>query len=502
MGIIHGAIEDRTEETNDMANPNIIFIMSDDMGFVDLSCYGAKKISTPNMDRIAAEGIRFRDAHSPSAVCTPSRYGVVTGRYCWRTWLKHSVLGGFGSPLIEPDRPTVGSFLKQHGYTTASVGKWHLGLTWTKKNGSILKSTQHQRVARRGFDDDNVPVKNGPTTLGFDYSFNISGSLDMAPYCFIENDRCVDLPDRPKEDRAPQQRPGMMSPGWRDDLVDVRFAEKAVAFIDRYAGSPNPFFLYLTPAAPHRPNLPPDFAAGKTKAGSRVILWIVDWWSTVLACAEPHFCREYAHMVTSDNGIRNVDFEGRDWGHKPNGDWRGQKADIWEGGHREPFVARWPGYITPGSTSDQTFCLVDLFATCADIVGAELPNDAAEDSFSVRAALVGEDNADEPIVRRHPHSAQDCFGSGRMEDVHWLARRFSNRVSKSFRVVRAVSSTISSPTRTSGRTSGSTNAMWSWTCWRCSKQCGRKAGVVRCEKTKRGDTMIRVPSLSNWRVLD
>ena len=201
-----------------MANPNIIFIMADDMGWGDLSCYGAKKIATPNMDRIAAEGIRFRDAHSPSAVCTPSRYGVVTGRYCWRTWLKRSVLGGFGSPLIEPDRPTVGSFLKQHGYTTASVGKWHLGLTWTKKDGSILQEQHSIQEGERddGFDVDyTAPVKNGPTALGFDYSFNISGSLDMSPYCFIENDRCVEPPDRPKEDLAAQQRPGMVSPGWR-----------------------------------------------------------------------------------------------------------------------------------------------------------------------------------------------------------------------------------------------------------------------------------------------
>jgi len=399
-----------------MAYPNIIFIMADDMGWGDLSCYGAKKIYTPNMDRVAAEGIQFRDAHSPSAVCTPSRYGVVTGRYCWRTWLKRSVLGGFGSPLIEPDRPTVGSFLKQHGYTTASVGKWHLGLTWTKKDGSILQEQHSIQEGQRddGFDVDyTVPVKNGPTTLGFDYSFNIAGSLDMSPYCFIENDRCVEPPDRPKEDRAPQQRPGMVSPGWRDDLVDVQFAEKAVAFIDQCAGSPDPFFLYLTPAAPHRPNLPPDFAAGKTKAGPRGdMVWMVDWMvGQVLDALDRHGLAENTLiMVTSDNGSRNVDFEGRDWGHKPNGDWRGQKADIWEGGHREPFVARWPGYITPGSTSNQTFCLVDLFATCADIVGAELPNDAAEDSFSVRAALVGEDNVDEPI--RPPvihHSAQGMF---------------------------------------------------------------------------------------------
>ncbi len=170
-------------------NPNIIFIMADDLGYGDLGCYGATKIPTPNIDRIAGEGMLFRDAHASSALSTPSRYAVLTGRYCWRSPLKQGVLWGFSPPLIEPERATVASLLKQQGYATASIGKWHLGLNWTTINGSDPKPISDGRNI-----DYAAPLTGGPNSLGFDYSFNISGSLDMAPYCFIENGRVAELP--------------------------------------------------------------------------------------------------------------------------------------------------------------------------------------------------------------------------------------------------------------------------------------------------------------------
>jgi arylsulfatase A len=395
--------------------PNIVWIMADDMGWGDLGCYGSEKIPTPNMDRIAAEGIRFRDAHSSSAVCSPSRYSVLTGRYCWRTWLERWVLNGFGPPLIEPERMTVASMLNQKGYTTAAIGKWHLGFHWTTKEGSRLVPADRVQGSDKhedGFSVDYaVPLGGGPRTLGFDYSFNITGSLDMPPFCFIENDKCVGIPDREKEHYYPQQRPGMQVPDWQDDQVDVNFAQKAVEFIDGNAD--DPFFLYLTPSAPHRPCVPPDFATGQSEAGKRGdTVWLFDWvvGQVLDALDRNGVTDETLIMVTSDNGGRLLGYEGIDYGHKTNGDWRGQKADIWEGGHREPFVARWPGSITPGSISDQTICLADFTATCADLMDVTLPDDAAEDSFSFLSVLLGADSPDIPV--RPPvvhHSADGMF---------------------------------------------------------------------------------------------
>ena len=241
-----------------MSQPNIIYIMADDMGYGDLGCYGATQIPTPNMDRVAAEGVRLTDVHSASAVCSPSRYAVLTGRYCWRTGMKQWVLGGFGTPLIEPERMTLASLLKSAGYRTAAIGKWHVGLNWQRTDGSQEKVMDFGNPAWSvdGLDIDyRAPIGNGPTELGFDYFYGIAGSLDMAPYCFIENDHTAGIPDREKEVYYNQQRKGLQTADWRDEEVDVRFANKAVEFIKSSvkADPDSPFFLYLTPSAPHRP---------------------------------------------------------------------------------------------------------------------------------------------------------------------------------------------------------------------------------------------------------
>ena len=369
--------------------PNIIFIMADDLGYGDLGCYGATKIQTPNIDRLSHEGIRFFDAHSSAAVCTPSRYSVLTGRYCWRTPLKEWVLWGFDPPLIEPSRLTVASLLKKHGYATAAVGKWHLGLEWTTLDS-------HPPMEDGTNVDYTTPIQGGPLALGFDTCFIITGSLDMAPYCFIEDDRVVGLPCVEKDPYHPQQRKGLMTPGWRDDHVDLRFTEKAVEFIDKQAENhpEHPFFLYLTPSAPHRPCVPPDFIKGKSQAGPRGdMVALVDWMvGEIDAALERHGLIEHTLIiVTSDNGARLTDFSGDDYGHKSCGDLRGQKADIWDGGHREPFIARWPGVIKPGNTSQQLICIGDLLATCAEIVDVEQVENAGEDSYSFLSVLMGEE---------------------------------------------------------------------------------------------------------------
>ena len=397
-----------------MTKPNIICIMADDMGYGDLGCYGATKIPTPHMDRIAAEGVRLTDAHSASAVCTPSRYAVLTGRYCWRAGVERWVLGGFGAPLIEPERLTVASLLKQAGYRTAAVGKWHVGLNWQRKDGSqeTIIDFGNPAWSEYGFDIDySAPIGNGPTELGFDSYFGIAGSLDMPPYCYIEDDQTVGIPDREKEVYYNQQRKGMQVPEWQDDQVDITFAAKAVAFIESAvaADDDQPFFLYMTPASPHRPcDIRPDFVVGASEAGDRgdmVVLF--DWMVGQVLDALDRLCiaDETLIMVTSDNGGRLTCADGETYGHPVNGALRGQKADIWDGGHREPFVARWPGKIPAGSTSDELVCLSDMMATYAAIVDIDLPEDAGEDSYNILPGLTGEGTV--PIREALVHHSGD-----------------------------------------------------------------------------------------------
>ena len=373
--------------------PNIIFIMADDMGYGDVTCYNPEsKIPTPNMDKLAKEGMLFTDAHTPSAVCTPTRYGVLTGRYCWRSRLKRGVFGGFDRPLIENDRLTVASFLKQHGYSTACIGKWHLGMEWTLKKGFEPDEQEQETV------DFTKPITNGPNELGFDYFFGTAGcTTDDPPLCFIENHRTVGIPDMTSPvDFADEDRTLYMVEGWRHEDADIEFTNRAVKFIESSVKTKpnNPFFLYLPLSVPHIPWLPPDFVKGKSKAGPRgdqVVLF--DWSIGRIAesLKDLGIAEDTLLIVTSDNGPR----EGIN-GHKSAGDLRGYKGSIWEGGHHIPFMARWPGKIQADSKTDEAICLTDLIATCATVVGAELPYDAGQDSYNILPALLGE-KQDGPI---------------------------------------------------------------------------------------------------------
>ena len=394
-----------------MAHPNIVFIMADDMGYGDVGCFGATKILTPNMDRLAAGGVRFTDAHSASAVCSPSRYSVLTGRYCWRSRLKSGVLGGYSLPLIEPGRMTVASMLRQQGYSTAAVGKWHLGFGWQGKNGEV----DHESWPDTNDVDFAKPFVDGPNAKGFDYFFGIAGSLDMPPYCFIENDRTVGVPSEEKAPYNAQQIKGPMVPGWDDEIVDSTFAAKACEFLDRHARQKpgEPFFLYVTPSAPHRPCMPPAFAKGRSQAGPRGdMVCVVDYvvGEVMNKLDTLGLAGNTLMIVTSDNGAQPADVDGETYGHKSCGDWRGFKADIWDGGHRVPFIARWPGRIEPGTTCDETICLADLMATSAAIVGADVPADAGEDSYNILPALLGE-QLDAPIREAVVHHSCNAMFS-------------------------------------------------------------------------------------------
>ena len=416
-----------------MDRPNIVFIMADDLGYGDLGCYGATKIPTPHIDRLANEGMRFTDAHASSAVCTPSRYSVLTGRHCWRTRRKRGVGGGFSLPLIDPARMTVASLLHAHGYATAAIGKWHVGLEWPLRDEYVRQDQGRLDYADPHlFDSEQVwhdpgcidyekPIAGGPTALGFDYFFGIAGSLDMAPYCFIENDRTVGIPCVEKEPYHPQQKKGLMTPGWKDEEVDVRFAEQAVAFIERcHAENPaQPFFLYLTPSAPHRPCVPPAFLEGSSQAGPRGdMVAVVDWVvSQVMETLERlGLANDTLLVLTSDNGAVLADVDGNTFDHRSCGDLRGRKADIWDGGHRVPFISRWPGHIRPGSTSEAVICLSDLLATCAGLVGEVLPANAGEDSASLLSHLFEQATAG-PGLRAIVHHS--VFGMFALREARW-----------------------------------------------------------------------------------
>ena len=378
--------------------PNIVFILADDMGYGDVEALNPRsKIPTPNLNRLAGEGMTFTDAHSPSAVCTPTRYGLLTGRYCWRSKLTRGVLNGYGRPLIETDRPTVASFLKDMGYSTGIVGKWHLGLGFQKTDDAW---------------DWSKHVDYSPVDVGFQYSFVIPASLDFPPYVYVDGHTITGLPDR--------MHPGSKFPeflrkgelGSDFSMVDCldRLTEKAQAYIGKQSRAEQPFFLYFPLTAPHKPVLPHRRFRGETALGPYGDFIVqVDWTvgQILETIEEAGVAGNTLVIYTSDNGsfmYRQSDpnqpdhvadetvqayYEGN---HTSNGDLRGTKADIWEGGHRVPFFVRWPGKVRAGSTCARTITHTDFFATVADVIGAELPpaEEAAQDSFSFLSLLLEE----------------------------------------------------------------------------------------------------------------
>lgn len=362
------------------ARPNIVYVLADDLGWGDLGCYNHQSaVPTPNADRLARQGVRFTDMHSPSAVCTPTRYGILTGRYCWRSSLQQGVLWGYSPSLIEPGRMTAAAMLKSAGYHTAAIGKWHLGL------GSEPRT------------DYSRPLRPCPNDHGFDYFFGIPASLDMDPYVWVENDRVVQAPVGKTEGRDSPRgvfwRAGAMAPDFKIEEVLPTLTGKAEELIRRRAASAaQPFFLYLALTAPHTPWLPPAAYRGRSKAGDYgdFVSQVDEALGSVLRTLdETGAARNTLIIFTSDNGAHWTPEDKARFAHRANAGWRGMKADIWEAGHRIPFLARWPGRIAPGSVSGELGCLTDFFATAAAITGFQLPPDAAEDSCNLLPALLG-----------------------------------------------------------------------------------------------------------------
>jgi len=405
--------------------PNIVYILCDDLGYGDVHCLNPERglIATPNMDRLRAEGIAFTDCHSSSAVCTPSRYSILTGRYAWRSRLQNGVLGGESEPLIESGLMTVATLMKQHGYTTAAIGKWHLGLQFDK-------------------EDFAKPITDGPRQHGFDYFFGIAGSANMQPFVYIENDHFTKVPSGKKKfstfvyGPVPVPRGTQVGPAAPDyDVVDLvpKMAGKTVDYIGARGKDQKPFFLYLAMTSPHCPLVPTREWQGKSGLGQYGDFVMETDWAIgeVLKAIDAAGLGDNTLVIlTSDNGCAPYVgvHELEALGHYPSADFRGYKSDIWEGGHRIPFIVRWPGKIKAGSHSDQIVCLSDLMSTCADILGTKLPDNAGEDSHSILPALLGTEKTprNEAIVnhsingrfaiRQGNWKLELCPGSGGWDD--------------------------------------------------------------------------------------
>lgn len=384
-GIVHSA---------PASPPNIIFILADDMGYGD-PAYAGGKIATPHLDRIAKEGMQFSDAHTSSAVCTPTRYGILTGRYNWRSPLKQGVLDGSSTPLIPQTRMTVANMLQGAGYTNAVIGKWHLGLGWEKL--AVSRKASEGQTKGPGWDVDfTAKISGGPLALGFNEDFLIPASLDMPPYVYVRDDKPVGVPTVTKAFKVPS-RPGPAIADFEAIDVLTDLSREARAFIGRASGNKDkPFFLYMPLTSPHTPLVPSEKWQGKSGMGDYAdFMMETDWVvGEVLAELDARGIAENTLLIfTSDNGCSPMAGipELAEKGHRVNGPLRGHKADIFEGGHRVPFLVRWPERVKAGSKCEETVCTTDFFATAADVAGKEIPETAAEDSFSMVPLLDGKD---------------------------------------------------------------------------------------------------------------
>lgn len=365
--------------------PNIVYILADDLGIGDVYAYNPNgKIITPNIDQLAKTGVRFTDAHTTSSVCTPTRYGIMTGRYSWRTPMKSGVLHGYDTPLIDSKRETVASFLQKQGYTTGVVGKWHLGWNWDN-----IKAGDKQV-------DFSKQVKEGPNARGFNYSFCIPASLDMPPYAYVENGLCTAIP---KDSIAGMTgirlfRTGLAAPDFKPDEVLGKFTDKAIAYINQNSKKEKPFFLYLPLAAPHTPVLPTGKFVGKSGVSpyGDFVLMVDDVVRQVVETLKKNGVYENTLIVfASDNGFANpADLKAQlSKGHNPSIEYRGVKTDIFEGGHRVPFIVSWGGRFNKGKISSQLVSTTDFFRTVSELTKSQLPDNIAEDSFSFLSEITG-----------------------------------------------------------------------------------------------------------------
>ncbi|QQE13981.1 arylsulfatase [Planctomycetota bacterium] len=403
----------------------MILILADDMGYGDVAALNERsKIPTPNLDRLVQEGAWFSDAHTPASVSTPTRYGLLTGRYCWRTRLKRGVLNGYGSPLIERERSTLGSMLQSRGYHTAVIGKWHLGLGFQAKGGG-----QVDPDVKKPEVDLSKPLTYSPNDVGFDESYIISASLDFPPYAYIQNHRVTEVPTKRQEAlKFPAYtREGEKASGFSAvDTMD-HMTEKVKDYIEKQAKTDEPFFLYFPLSAPHKPVMPhPRFIDLSSMGEYGDFVMQVDWTvGQVLDKLEEEGIDEETMVIyTSDNGSFMYRWDPADKAtdhmsdrlsmgyypenHEANYNYRGTKADIFEAGHRVPLMVKWPGTVKANQEIDEAVTLTDIFATFAEINDVALKRGQGEDSFSLLPVLTGDLkwNRKKPVVH---HSSRGTF---------------------------------------------------------------------------------------------
>ncbi|MCA9125489.1 MAG: sulfatase-like hydrolase/transferase [Planctomycetales bacterium] len=395
-------------------SPNILLILADDLGYGDVGCYNPEcRVPTPNLDRLAAEGMRFTDAHSPATVCTPTRYSIMTGRMAFRLNYR-GVFTGVGGPcLITADRLTLPSMLHAQGYETAMFGKWHIGMSFQDHSGQPINENGLEAVKRI---DYSRPVTDGPIHRGFDHFFGTvcCPTTDWL-YAFMDGDRIPTPPERLIDtDNLPQHawsfdcRPGFVAPDFVHEEVDQVFLQKSLSFLDAHtqSGSGKPFFLFHSTQAVHLPSFPGRDFVGKTSAGPHgdFIFEFDDIVGQLLQKLDQlGLVDDTLVIVTSDNGpevgtVLNMREKHQHDGARP---WRGMKRDNWEGGHRVPMLVRWPGTVPAGTVASQTVCLTDIMATCAAITGYDLPNEAAEDSVDFSPVLLDPFSAEVRQVTVH-----------------------------------------------------------------------------------------------------
>ena len=389
--------------------PNILLILADDLGQGDLSVNNPdSKIPTPRLDKLAAEGMNFLDAHSPSGVCTPTRYGVLTGRYAWRSSLKRGVLSGGSPPLIEKGRLTLPAMLQSFGYASASVGKWHLGEQWTLKDPSGKQEPENI--------DWSAPVVYCALDAGFTYYFGLS----RPAWGFMENRKVLiepsepfDLTHIPSKIIGGNNDSGFRAPGFTFEQMIPAWVEKTKAFIKRNAESDTPFFAYFAPISPHRPINPNQQFYGKSECGvfGDFVVELDHAVGELLTSLEENGVADDTLVIfTADNGAETNTYEHiQDYDHWSSNGRRGAKRDLYEGGHRVPFIARWRERIPAGTLSSEVVCLTDIMATVADILDYELPAGSAEDSYSILPVLKGEPLKERIREATVHHSARGNF---------------------------------------------------------------------------------------------
>lgn len=403
--------------------PNIVVILADDFGVGDIQThYPDNKIPTPHLDRLVRQGVSFTDAHSPSAVCSPTRYGLLTGRYAWRTRLQEWVIAAYEPPLIADDRTTLPDFLRNQGYHASCVGKWHLGWEWP---GSQPSRMTEVRNGQKNLEwDFTQSIKGGPTDRGFDDFFGVD-LPNLPPFTWIRNDR-VTIQPTDKWVNDPSVRNFMprgfvgcpVAPNWKLDAILPEITQEAVRKVHELADQDKPFFLYFSQTSPHEPVSPSAPFRGKSGIAPIADFVMETDWSAgqVLAAIDEAGIADNTIVIfTADNGHSHY----TGWrelvtaGHRPSGPFRGHKGDIWEGGHRVPLVIRWPGHITANSSSNHLVSLTDLYATCADVASAVLPDSGAEDSLSfLPAALGNSDGPARPAIVNHSNHGEFAIRDG------------------------------------------------------------------------------------------